>query len=154
MLVDLKVGESEACTYFRGFFFGPGFPRTLGVRSASAAVRLPFLLTASVGGGIKAEAPAALGAGVLAFDPGTLASGDDADVAATGVGAAEGSSLMTAGLGVASCGKACRALGESLRLTILLLADLRLPPAAADVDGFAADEAMATMWCEGGWSGR
>lgn len=59
-------------TYSLAFFFGPGFPLTLGIKSAPSAApapRLtPFFLTPSVGGGIDVGTGVPLGAGVFDAD--------------------------------------------------------------------------------------
>lgn len=74
----------ESQTYSLGFFFGPGFPRGLGVFSPKAPEFLlvprgaaGFFLIASVGGSMAVEALGAMGTGVdSAFV--SLGAGDEA----------------------------------------------------------------------------
>jgi hypothetical protein len=121
------------------FFFGPGFPLTLGtVSSPKATPELlftPFFLTPSVGGGIELGTGVPFGAGVFEFDSDGLS---PAELAAAGNvfdvvdnESFNGDSSLT---GVTDgAAKVCRFVGDNFRVTIRLpFDDFLRPPEAGE----------------------
>jgi len=129
--LDVAFGSMDPSSS-RGLFFGPGFPRTFGVRSApspaAAELRLPpFFLTTSVGGSMAVGPPAAFGTGVFEADSDTFSPGDEVEVGAVMVfDVDDASSLMAAGLGDPLGANGRRALGDRLSFTISVFGDLPL----------------------------